>query len=354
MGDYPNRYYGINGICSMKNCEEDLEYSPNSTASTDEDESYFMYQMMSEYDINGMENDLNDLDENMDEELDNLTNYWDLIDTFFGDSLLDKLLNETWELENLILNSFIEGRIEEDSNSEAYYISRLIEELEYELNSYTPYILPEYDDYRLKLTHWEGFCGPAACAWVYRGKYTTYNNVYLPIYNDGTRIDDYYNHNENQDGTYYKYSDVEHSDNVTMYQALDNFVTRSFEADNGLAACFYDNTVPFFWDNEWKFPLYHSGLNNGFREATNDAYHVKFTCKPYKWITERYQPVIIAIDCNHYIVAFGTGVTKKTNGKIKDKFFLVTDNGNTIAPTYRPYMRRYNFWNLHYGLCLTQ
>ena len=52
----------------------------------------------------------------------------------------------------------------------------------------------------------------------------------------------------------------------------------------------------------------------------------------------------------HMLVAFGYGVTKKRNGNVKDKYFAVTDNGSTTGPTYEPYMRRKNFWNLHYGL----
>lgn len=42
--------------------------------------------------------------------------------------------------------------------------------------------------------------------------------------------------------------------------------------------------------------------------------------------------------------------TLKNNGNVKDKYFMITDNGTTTAPTYRPYMRKKNFWNLHYGL----
>lgn len=45
-----------------------------------------------------------------------------------------------------------------------------------------------------------------------------------------------------------------------------------------------------------------------------------------------------------------SGVTLKNNGNIKDIYFFVTDNGNTIWPSYQPYMRKKSFWNLHYGL----
>lgn len=120
---------------------------------------------------------------------------------------------------------------------------------------------------------------------------------------------------------------------------------------HNLAACFYNETVPFQW-GEWQFPLYHGELNRGFDAATNGQYKVKLTCKPYDWITLNDQPIIIAINCSHYIVAFGYGVTKKRDGSVKDKYFLVTDNGYTTSPSCHPYMRKKNFWNLHYGLTL--
>ncbi len=73
-------------------------------------------------------------------------------------------------------------------------------------------------------------------------------------------------------------------------------------------------------------------------------------CKTFAINKVKQQLSIIAIDCDHYIVAFGYGVTKKRNGNVKDKYFLVTDNGSTTGPSYKPYMRRKSFWNLHYGL----
>lgn len=62
-------------------------------------------------------------------------------------------------------------------------------------------------------------------------------------------------------------------------------------------------------------------------------------------------PVIIAIAAKHYVVAFGTAVTKKTDGRVNKQYYMVTDNGvETEIYNYRPYMRVYNGWNLHYGL----
>ena len=201
----------------------------------------------------------------------------------------------------------------------------------------------------LQVTHWSGFCGPAACAWVYRGKYTQYDNAYLPIYGDGTNNNnDYYYEDYIWQYAEYEYDDVDTYQG--LYNVLGDYSVVSYIADNGLGYHFYSETVPFWWGG-WQFPLYHGGLNRGFRAVTNDEYHVYFTCYPFDCILEKQEPVIIAINCNHYIVAFGYGATLNQNGDVKDKYFMVTDNGYTTSSThYHPYMRRKNFWNLHYGL----
>ena len=148
----------------------------------------------------------------------------------------------------------------------------------------------------------------------------------------------------------YHYYGPNNADSISYHTALYNFTTRSNEADHGLAACFYNEVVPFIWGGKWQFPLYHGGLNRGFRTATDNEYHVKFTCKPLDVILQEAQPVIIAIDCNHYIAAFGYGATLDNNGNIKDKYFMITDNGKLTDPSYHPLMRKVDFWNLHYGL----
>lgn len=137
---------------------------------------------------------------------------------------------------------------------------------------------------------------------------------------------------------------------LTKEAARTKYMERSDTADYGLAACFYQESVPLWW-GEWQFPLYHGGLNRGFDTATDGEYKVKFTCKPYDWIVSREEPVIIGVNCDHYLVAFGTGTTHKKNGKIKDKYFAIVDNGYTTeAHCFHPYMRKHNGWNLHYGM----
>ena len=200
----------------------------------------------------------------------------------------------------------------------------------------------------MQVTRWTGYCGPSACAWVYRGKYDSYNDEYLPIFEDASK--EYFEYGYT--GTY-AYYDIGSVDVIGLDRgtAREMYIQRSYEADYGLSACFYDESVPLWYDGEWTFPLYHGGLNRGFDRATDGEYKVKFTCKPYEWIHDKEQPVIIGVDCSHYIVAFGTGTTHKKNGKIKDKYFSIVDNGHFTGDFgYHPCMRRHNGWNLHYGI----
>lgn len=88
-------------------------------------------------------------------------------------------------------------------------------------------------------------------------------------------------------------------------------------------------------------------------EATNGVYTTKFTLWPTNWINNKHRPVVIEINCDHYVVAFGTATTHKRNGSVAKKYFMVTDNGQeTSQYGYKPYMKYYNGWNLHYGLDL--
>lgn len=352
IGKYPSRYYGTGGTCYLKSCDEEIEGELEDIASTDAEELEKMLEQMGTEDRDAIQQDMDEQGESMGDGVAERDEYWNDMDAFIEDYLSDLLTeDEPNEPEILHLGDFLNGSAGQEEGTDSYYINHLAEQLDYELGYFNTYTLPEYSDPRLQVTHWAGYCGPAACAWVYRGKYSQYNGVYLPIYGDDTDQDRHFYDYQSNYYAYYSFAGVDNSDAIGVNDALDNYVTRSNEADNGLTACFYNETAPFWHNHQWEFPLYHGGLNRGFNTATNGVYQVKFTCKPYDWITLNNEPVIIAINCNHYIVAFGTGVTKKKNGRVKDKYFAVTDNGyTTAASNYHPYMRKHNCWNLHYGL----
>lgn len=357
IGDYPNRYYGSEGVCYLKNCDEPLGYEMSESGTTDEEERDSMWWQMPEEDREAILLDMEEQDEDLDEFIAERDEYWETVDEYVNDILSQYLSDDSvfFEVDSLNLN-FALGYEYCEPNSHNSVITQLLELLQYQVGYYDTGTLYEYSDPRLQITHWSGFCGPAACAWVYRGKYSDFNGFYLPLYSEGS----IHNGTENEyfrDYIYSPYANDFYAEYNYSNSQLNNYhgnplaeyLMISSSADNGLAACFYAETVPFWW-NGWKFPLYHGGMNRGFATATNNQYKVTFTCKPYDWLIERNEPVIIAIDCSHYIVAFGYGTTRKSNGKVKDVYFSVTDNGFTTGPSYHPYMYRKSIWDLHYGL----
>lgn len=352
---YPARYYGYGEPQLYYKEDEtelqkiDFELPPSGT---DEYFRQIMFESMKADDIAGIDQDLEESGSvsYVDDYIQICNEYWNSISNFFNTHAEALLL---WDApqENLHYQSpcnHTSSGGKENPETEEDYLDELLAALDYAVGYYNTYILPEYNDPRLQVTFWSKYCGPAACAWVYRGKYDNFNGEYLPIFGDAIR--DYFWYSANDLYAYYDLSvDVS---GLKKEEARDKFIERSQEADYGVAACFYKESVPVYW-SEWKFPLYHGGLNRGFDTATNGKYKVFLTTDPYEWITLTNEPVIIGINCNHYIVAFGTGVTKKTNGRVKDKYFAIVDNGNTTGEYgYHPYMRKHNGWNLHYGLQL--
>ena len=349
IGNYPNKYYGMHGQCYLNNDNEEIQGQIPPHGSTDKIERDIMFDQMSSEDIDGIEQDLAISGESIEGDIQEKDAYWEQIDSIAVSHFNTLLGVEPYSgVTGLSLDDFLH---EHYGNTESEYVSYLASLLDYTVGYYYTFTLPEYSNPRLQLTRWTNFCGPAACAWVYRGKYDSYNGHYLPIKGDGNHYTgNYYIDYNYLDYAYYDFWNVNCDWHLSRNDAMQNFIDRSDAADYGLAGCFYSETVPFIWAGEWQFPLYHGGLNRGFRHATNDAYHVYFTCKPFDCILQNQQPVIIAVNCNHYLVAFGYGATKDSNGNVKDKYFMITDNGTSTGPSYHPYMRRKNFWNLHYGL----
>lgn len=356
---YPARYYGAEipeyYYDPLVHELRSIDFEPYGKG-TEEEAQKFMFDDMEYDDYCGMESDLDEegisIDAYQDEYRQQIYDYWQQVENFFSD-YSEALYLSNDELINFHnatdYQYYIDGVYEIEDES-AYYIDKLIAELDYMLGYFDSYVLPEYSDPRLQATFWSGYCGPSACAWVYRGKYRSFNYNYIPILFD-PQVNYFWN--VCHDNFLYAYYDY----NVDVFglgkeAARNKYIARSDSADYGLAACFYRESVPVWW-GEWQFPLYHGGLNRGFDSATDGQYKVKFTCKPYDWIISREEPVIIGVNCDHYLVAFGTGATRKKNGKIDDKFFAIVDNGYTTdIYNYHPYMRKHNGWNLHYGLTL--
>ncbi len=196
------------------------------------------------------------------------------------------------------------------------------------------YILSAYADEDLRKSRWDGSCGPSAMSWVYRGMYTTYNNEYIRIRGDQSTSSAY---DVFSGGVYrYTYNDISREDMPTY----------SGVSDNGLYDQWYQRTSDVTGGQQ---ALYHLGMANGMKEATNDKYGVVFTTSPTKWIRDEEKPVIIMTG-SHYVVAIEVMYTESWTGN-KNIYFVVHDNGvETSANSYYPIKRKYNSANLHYSI----
>jgi hypothetical protein len=243
----------------------------------------------------------------------------------------------------------------EDTIGDGFYLSReqkdTIAAVLSNVQTYT-YYLPEYEDCQLRFTRWKGYCGPAAMAWLYRGKWDSFGGAYLPLYGNGwyesenVKLYDYL-------GSYAYYSTS--SAVCERYGEICNtasWVMMSMEYDNGLCGVWYEHCHYLFEGQA----LFEEGMREGLESATynrDNHYTINFTIVPRLWIYNSHEPVVIEGSPQgepHYWAAIGVTFNTGLLGVPKNRFFLVTDNGSlTQYHGYYPFWKAYNFWNLHYG-----
>ena len=200
--------------------------------------------------------------------------------------------------------------------------------------------LTEYKNDRLRLTQWDGYCGPAIMAWLYRGKYTMYNGVYLPIYNDNYfslpfPYDDLINFY-----TYLGYFMKPYTNEIGLYPTI--VQTHSLDTDNGL---FFDI---FHYCDEvcGEYPLLDWGLRACLPSITNNDYYIRFITAPITWLRDVDQPVVVegVYGAPHYVGAIGYAYNQWLFIKYDMRLF-VTDNGYFTDKHYN-----YPFWSILGGL----
>lgn len=250
VGNYPQRYYGNDGVCYLKDCTEELinptELPLTNNSREDRD---FMLSQMTEEDIKGMEMDLEGTDEineliALQEET---KKFWNEIDDYIQNEKPEIIEYDKnpYTIEPISLNDIINQRYSDNSDIKtAITISNDI--IDYD-DSYNKFVLNNYDNPYLQMTRWTGFCGPAACAWLYRGIYEYFQGKYLPLIGDGADTEHYFYENTytNPPHAVYEMSDIDNSWNRSLDEVLDDYCERSIQMDNGLTACFYKETIPF-------------------------------------------------------------------------------------------------------------
>ena len=214
-----------------------------------------------------------------------------------------------------------------------------IEENIHEVTASYQGFLSEYMSNRLRLTRWQGYCGPAIMAWLYRGKYEQYHNLYLPIFQDLLSYDISY-----QDlitgVSWLKYFMQPYSNETGAYP--DIVQSHSMNTDNGL---FYD-IFKYSSETCGTYPLLDWGLRACLPDITNNEYYIRFITAPITWLRAMNQPVVVEgiWGQTHYCGAIGYSYNECWIGKTYMRIF-VTDNGYfTEGHNYYP------FWSILGGL----
>ncbi|MGN0186917.1 MAG: hypothetical protein ACI392_04130 [Paludibacteraceae bacterium] len=110
------------------------------------------------------------------------------------------------------------------------------------------YFIQEYTNNELRFTRWRGDCGPSAMCWLYRGKYSYYGSVYIPIFGNQPSLLECFQYDATYSYAFYEYNDC---DMVDSY---------SPQCDGGLYKLWHDETL---WESNLGCPLTQSGMNIG-------------------------------------------------------------------------------------------
>ncbi|MDR0565418.1 MAG: hypothetical protein LBG47_00025 [Prevotellaceae bacterium] len=236
--------------------------------------------------------------------------------------------------------------------------------------TYDTYIISTFNTSGMRYTRWDGWCGPSAIAWIYRGIYSSYyNGTYLPFYYSSGFYKFPYRilHKSNTRG-YYSFLSSEDDDSDSLQNDLDkNWVdAQSRNADGGLYAKIasesgmYSEVARFFYPDEGvTFP---AGLSTALSRITAGKYtlsgsHLNTLNWGHTYMRQNGLPVLCSFFLDeHMVVAYGSEY-KNFHWDIYIKIFgckinissgwtrtaswlLIHDNGNfTSKYDYAPYWK---------------
>lgn len=325
VGDYPDAYYGIKGTAGsspVKLYKSDLKTPVVATKAAVGDDVWAPYYAL--LDQMDEENraatlaaieEMKQSEEFLESESKDIETYWDGIMplTSILKNYSDKEICRSMAKIDWMLPTKSDGI--KPNNGDIYNGNP---------SSYV-YIIPQFNNEKLKSTRWSGKCGPGIVSWTYRGLYSNYphnTSQYIPI------------HGDKSTGTFTNYSS----------RAEYGYYDSRTQADHGV----YKNVDKRCGPSG---ELYELGLKNAIKDLTGGTYKVVTTAYSHKNIKANSPVFVMAVmDGNpHYFLAFGYGYTKK--GLKKTNYIYIMDNGAmTKNNTYRQY---YPYWHKetsNYGL----
>lgn len=248
--------------------------------------------------------------------------------------------------------------------------------------SFDEYIIPAFNNQNLKNTHWDGWCGPSALAWIYRGLYSSYNGTYLPLAGengfDNSTNAAIYRYTAGNEGYYY-FGSSSDDDNDKRINSLDSdwLYSQSIKADGGLYSTLAGVGGLYLWpaiSRDQNGPTLPFALRLALTTVTIGKYFIGvpfilpgLTNSGHIHMRTWRLPVLCLVNnFSHYVVAFGSRTRNynwawwaKVFGKkiiissgsvLTDKWLYVTDNGYTA--NNGPYWRNDAFISLdvQYGV----
>jgi hypothetical protein len=182
-----------------------------------------------------------------------------------------------------------------------------------EWTSYDTYRIPAFYTAGMYYTRWNGWCGPSALAWIYRGLYSSYyNDTFLPLYNSSGFSNPGRRELLNSRGRY-DFNDAGDADGDGIQNDLDKdwVDAQSINADGGLYARIADLSGLYSW--RWAAPrdglTLPSGLSTALSNVTNGTYGLSGTylSAGHNHIRNNALPTLLVVDgLSHYVVAFGS------------------------------------------------
>ncbi len=333
VGDYPAVYYGNNGAFYKKQWIPDNEEIEIRLVAVDASHlTTNVYSAMTNWAASLSQEELQDINTDLlQQDSDDGNDYASLSD------YIASFMYNNAACQSILLDKMSEN-IESSTDFElSATIQAWINENIQEINAQYTGFLSEYSSHQLRLTQWSDYCGPAILSWLYRGKYDSYNDKYLPLY--GEMVDENYPRLYCY-RDYYAYYFGPNNNESNSYETRR---THSESTDGGLYYAFFEETTEMFGE----FPLFDGGLRRSVARATNDDYKIKFITNPITWIKNKHQPVVVEgiLGKVHYWGAIGYAYNTTCLGIKKNMHIFVTDNG-----AYSEDHHNYPYWSILGGL----
>lgn len=236
--------------------------------------------------------------------------------------------------------------------------------------SISEYVIPKYaQNYNLRATHWEGWCGPSALAIVYRGLFDSYKGFKLPINNDPEFISSNSPYRRsNGEVSYYDFisggdEDQDGISNDTDKDWIDKYSKINdgglFSDLSKLSGLYLLPTIMYPIRGGYKAsqnaPTLPNPMSSALYQVTNGQYKMDFTLDVHDRIRSSALPAISLVDgMSHWVVAIGSKyeywnwqvvmkIFKKSyvisEGSIRtNKWLYFHDNGYTIGKNNRGYL----------------